>query len=76
MDAEKNILYAFRDTHGDLRLYVDEDWAAERGIDPSHLIPVEIPKEIYATGTRQELLEYVATYLESLDNSKGSSTKS
>ena len=69
MDEDKNILYAFRDQQGDLRLYIDEDWASERGIDPSHLIPVEIPREIFASGTRQELLEYVATYLESLENS-------
>ncbi len=73
MDEEKNILYAFRDHQGELRLYVDEDWASERGIDPSHLIPVEIPREIFASGTRQELLEYVATHLESLENSEESS---
>jgi hypothetical protein len=73
MDEEKNILYALRDQHGDLRLYVDEDWASERGVDPSHLTPVEIPREIYASGTRQQLLEYVATYLESLENSEESS---
>ena len=73
MDEEKNILYAFRDRHGDLRLYVDEDWAAERGVDPSLLIPVEIPREIFASGTRQELLEYVATYLEARDNPEESS---
>jgi len=73
MNEEKNILYAFRDPHGDLRLYVDEDWASERGIDPSQLIPVEIPREILAEGTRQQLLEYVATYLESHENSEESS---
>jgi hypothetical protein len=73
MDEEKNILYAFRDQQGDLRLYVDEDWASERGIDPSQLIPVEIPQEIFAEGTRQQLLEYVASYLESLENSEESS---
>lgn len=73
MDEEKNILYAFRDPQGDLRLYVDEDWAAERGIDPSQLIPVEIPRELFAEGTRQQLLEYVATYLENLENSEESS---
>jgi hypothetical protein len=74
MDEDKNILYAFRDQQGDLRLYIDEDWASERGVDPSCLIPVEIPREIFASGTRQQLLEYVATYLESLDNSEETST--
>ena len=73
MDEEKNILYAFRDQQGDLRLYVDEDWASERGIDPSQLTPVEIPREICSEGTRQQLLEYVATYLEDLEDSEESS---
>lgn len=73
MDEDKNILYAFRDQRGDLRLYVDEDWASERGVDPSHLIRVEIPRKIFASGTRQELLEYVGTYLESLENPEESS---
>ena len=73
VEEEKNILYAYRDQQGDLRLYVDEDWASERGIDPSQLTPVEIPREIYASGTRQELLEYVASYLEAQENPEESS---
>ena len=73
MDEDKNILYAFRDQQGDLRLYVDEEWASERGVDPSQLTPVEIPREIFSEGTRQQLLEYVATYLEDLENPEESS---
>ena len=67
---EKDILYVLRHNDGAVSLYIDEDWAIERGVDPSQLVTVEIPRELYATGTVQQLREYVATYLESLDNSK------
>lgn len=72
MDEEKNILYALRLKDGSICLYIDEDWAEERGVDPSQLVPVEIPNQIYATGTRQELVEYVASYLENLADSGNS----
>jgi hypothetical protein len=48
-------------------LYVDEDWAVERGVDPSQLVKIEIPRELYANGTVQQLREYAANYLEALD---------
>lgn len=70
MDQEKNILYALRHQDGAVSLYVDEDWATERGIDPSQLVTVEIPRDLYATGTVQQLREYVATYLENKENSE------
>ena len=70
MDQEKNILYALRHQDGAVSLYVDEDWATERGIDPSKLVTVEIPRDLYATGTVQQLREYVATYLEEKENSE------
>ncbi len=63
-DQEKDILYVTRDKDGAVTLYADEDWAMERGADPSKLHVVEIPHELYATGTIQEVREYVATYLE------------
>ena len=64
MDSGKDILYAIRHPDGAVSLYVDEAWAAERGVDPSRLVRVEVPSELYRTGTVQELREYVATLLE------------
>ena len=72
MDKEKNILYAMRHPDGAVSLYVDEDWASERGVDPSKLVTVEIPSDLYATGTVQQLREYVATYLEELEEQENS----
>jgi hypothetical protein len=67
MEGEKDILYVRRDKDGAVTLYVDEDWAVERGVDPSQLVQIEIPRELYANGTVQQLREYAANYLESLD---------
>ena len=67
MEEEQNILYVRREKDGAVTLYVDEDWASERGVDPSQLVKIEVPRELYASGTVQELREYAATYLESLD---------
>ena len=64
---DKDILYVLRHNDGAVSLYIDEEWAIERGVDPSQLVTVEIPRELYANGTVQELREYVATYLESLE---------
>ena len=58
---------------GAVTLYVDEDWAAERGADVSKLVKVPIPRELYASGTVQQLREYAATYLESLGETNSSS---
>lgn len=74
MDSEKDILYVRRDKDGAVTLYVDEDWAAERGVDPAQLVKVEIPRELYANGTVQQLREYAAHYLESLDEPNPSSS--
>ncbi len=65
---EKDVLFAFRHKDGAVSLYADEDWAMERGIDPEQLVLVEIPRELFSSGTVQELREYVATYLESQEN--------
>jgi hypothetical protein len=67
MDSENNILFVRREKDGAVTLYVDEDWAVERGVDPSQLVKVEIPRELYANGTVQQLREYAAQYLESID---------
>ncbi|MGQ0811275.1 MAG: hypothetical protein ACT4OO_08630 [Nitrospiraceae bacterium] len=63
--ADSTALYVTRDADGFVTLYVDEEYAVERGVDPSKLVKVEIPRELYATGTIQEIREYVAVYLES-----------
>ena len=68
MEEEKDILYVLRHKDGAVSLYIDEEWAVERGVDPSQLVTVHIPKDIYAKGTVQELREYVATQLESQEN--------
>ncbi len=72
MDTESNILFVRREKDGAVTLYVDEEWAAERGVDPSELVQIEIPRELYASGTVQQLREYAATYLESLDETNSS----
>jgi len=73
MEEEQNILFVRREPDGAVTLYVDEDWAAERGADVSKLVKVPIPRELLATGTVQQLREYAATYLESLSESDSSS---
>lgn len=65
MEEESNALCAIRHKDGSVSLYVDEAYAIERGVDPAQLVRVEIPRELYATGTVQQIREYVATYLES-----------
>jgi hypothetical protein len=64
---EKNHLFAIRHRDGGVTLYIDEAYAQERGADPSKLVKVEIPKELYISGTVQQIREYVATYLEALE---------
>jgi hypothetical protein len=57
-------LCAIRFPDGSVSLFVDEDYAVERGVDRSKLVRVEIPRELYISGTVQQLREYVATLLE------------
>ena len=61
---EKDILFVTLAKDGAVTLYADEEWAVERGADPSQLHMVEIPRDLYSKGTIQELREYVASYLE------------
>ena len=63
--ADNNSLYAIRFPDGSVSLYIDEDYAIDRGIDPATLTRVEIPREMLVNGTIQEIREYVAVYLES-----------
>jgi len=71
-EDEQNTLLVRRDKDGAVTLYADEDWAIERGVDPSELITIPVPRELYVTGTVQQLREHAATYLESLGESEGS----
>jgi len=63
--ADNNALYAVRFPDGSVSLYIDEDYAIERGVDPATLTRVEIPRDLFVSGTIQEIREYVALYLES-----------
>jgi len=62
--SDNNALYAIRHTDGSVSLYIDEDYAMERGVNPATLTRVEIPRELFVSGTVQQVREYVATYLE------------
>jgi hypothetical protein len=62
--TDTTALYALRFPDGSVSLYVDEAYAQDRGIDPSQLVRVEIPREMFITGTIQDIREYVAVQLE------------
>ena len=62
--SDNNALYAIRHADGSVSLYIDEDYALERGVDPTTLTRIEIPRELFVSGTVQQVREYVATYLE------------
>ena len=62
--SDNNALYAIRHADGSVSLYIDEDYATERGVDPATLTRIEIPRELFTSGTVQEVREYVAIYLE------------
>lgn len=57
-------LCALRHADGSVSLYVDEAYAIEKGVDPAKLVQVNVPRELYANGSVQQIREYVATYLE------------
>ena len=63
--TDNNALYAIRFPDGSLSLYIDEDYALERGVDPATLTRVEIPRDMFVNGSIQDIREYVALYLES-----------
>jgi hypothetical protein len=64
-DEANDELFALRHKDGSVTLYIDEAWAMERGVDPAQLVRVSIPRQLYQSGTVQQVREYVATYLES-----------
>lgn len=72
--ADKTELYALRYPDGSVSLYVDEEYAIERGVDPSKLVCVDVPRELYISGTVQQIREYVATLLEAKEAGTGEGT--
>ena len=62
--ADTTALYALRFPDGSVSLYIDELYAQDRGIDPSQLVRVEIPREMFLSGSIQDIREYVALQLE------------
>jgi len=62
--TDTSALYAIRHADGSVSLYLDEEYASERGVDPATLTRVEIPRELFTSGSVQDLREYVAVYLE------------
>lgn len=69
--ADTTALYALRFPDGSVSLYIDELYAQDRGIDPSRLVRVEIPRELFVSGTIQDIREYVALQLEQLSQQRG-----
>ncbi len=62
--ADNNAVYAIRFPDGSVSLYIDEEYAVERGVDPQKLVRVEVPRELFISGTVQQIREYVALYFE------------
>jgi hypothetical protein len=69
--ADTTALYALRFPDGSVSLYIDEHYAKDRGVDPSKLVRVEIPREMFISGSVQEMREYVALYLETQQQRTG-----
>ena len=51
----------------------EEEGEDERGANVAELVRVPIPRELYASGTVQQLREFAATYLESQGEANSSS---
>jgi hypothetical protein len=62
--ADTTALYALRFPDGSVSLYIDELYAQDQGIDPSRLVRVEIPRELFVSGSVQDIREHVALQLE------------
>lgn len=69
--SDTNAIYALRFPDGSVSLYIDEVYAQERGIDPAQLVRVEIPREMFVSGTIQDIREYVAVRLEQYQQQSG-----
>ena len=70
--ADSTAIYALRFPDGSVSLYIDEQYAKERGVDPNRLVRVEIPRDLFVNGSVQDVREYVALYLEAHHQRAGS----
>lgn len=70
--TDTTAIYALRFPDGSVSLYIDEQYATERGIDPAKLVRVEIPRDLFVNGSVQDVREYVAHYLEAHHQRVGS----
>lgn len=61
---ESTQLYVLKRPDGTFKIYVDPDYAKERGVPPDQLVCVEVPNTIYATGTIDDVSTYIAQQLE------------
>lgn len=68
--ADTTSIYALRFPDGSVSLYIDEQYAQDKGIDPSQLVRVEIPREMFISGTIQDVREFVARQLEQTSRQK------
>jgi len=69
--ADTTALYALRFPDGSVSFSFDEHYAKDRGVDPSKLVRIEIPREMFINGSVQEVREYVALYLETHQQQTG-----
>ena len=69
--TDTTAIYALRFPDGSVSLYIDESYAKDRGVDPAQLVRVEIPREMFISGTVQDVREYVARYLETYNRQAG-----
>lgn len=70
--TDTTAIYALRFPDGSVSLYIDEQYAKERGVDPDRLVRVEIPRDLFVNGSVQDVREYVALYLETQHQRAGS----
>ena len=61
---ESTQLYVLKRPDGTFKIYVDPDYAKERGVPEDQLVCVEVPNTIYATGTIDDVSTYIAQQLE------------
>lgn len=61
---ESTQLYVLKRPDGTFKIYVDPDYAKERGVPADQLVCVEVPNTIYASGSIDDVSTYIAQQLE------------
>lgn len=61
---ESTQLYVLKRPDGTFKIYVDPDYAKDRGVSPDQLVCVEVPNTIYASGSIDDVSTYIAQQLE------------